>query len=277
MKITDLTFTEIDVPQPVRRVVSLLPSATETVFALGAGERLVGRTRYCIAPEGARAVENIGGTKDPDLARIIALKPELVIANKEENRREDILHLREHGLAVHVGQPTTVEESLYWVSTLGMLLQAQDAAEAIVKRGVKQIVALRDRASQLEEANAHRLKPRQHVRPRVVAFIWKDPWMAVGNDTYAGDLIETLGGEHVLKADKGRYPELTVEAVAALRPDVLLFPDEPFPFKAEHLEPWREHLRLPADRLRICDGQDFLWFGARTPEALQRLQALVAW
>ncbi|MBX3460410.1 MAG: ABC transporter substrate-binding protein [Planctomycetes bacterium] len=279
MKLTDLTFTEIEIPQPVRRVVSLVPSITETLFALGAADRLVGRTIYCVSPQPqVREIPTVGGTKNPDLKKIVELRPDLVLANKEENRREDILHLREQGLTVHVCQPTTVEEGLAYVATAGRILEREEAAEAIVRAGVREVVAARDRAEQLEQANRLRMKPRDHTRPRVVAFIWREPWMAAGGGTYIGDMIETLGGAHLLHATQDRYPQVSMDEVIALKPDILLFPDEPFHFKQAHLDEWRKALPdLPPERFRICDGQDLCWFGARIPDALKRLASSLAW
>ncbi|MCC7509462.1 MAG: ABC transporter substrate-binding protein [Planctomycetes bacterium] len=279
MKLTDLTFTELEIAQPVKRVVSLVPSITETLFALGVGDRLVGRTVYCVSPEPeVRQVPTVGGTKNPDLQKILELKPDLVLANKEENRRADILHLREQGLTVHVCQPTTVEEGLAYVATAGQIFQREPVADAIVRDGVREVVAARDRAAQLAEQNQHRLKPRDHTRPRVLAFIWREPWMAAGGGTYIGDMIETLGGAHLLHATEDRYPQVTPEQVVGLKPDILLFPDEPFAFQPAHLQFWREQLpKLPADRFRICDGQDLCWFGARIPDALRRLAPVLGW
>ncbi|MBX3472817.1 MAG: ABC transporter substrate-binding protein [Planctomycetes bacterium] len=282
MKLTDYTFTEVDIPSSPARVVSLVPSTTESLFALGAGELLVGRTRYCVSPaDRVKAIDKVGGTKDPDLARILALKPDLVLANKEENRREDILHLREHGLAVYVDYSTTVEESLSLIGTLGRICGRQEQADELVRKGVRAVAASRLRAEDQQQANALRLNPRPNARPRVVAFIWKDPWMAVGRETYAGDLIETLGGTHLLKDDPDRYVKVSPEDVAGLKPDILLFPDEPWSFKPTDLEFWRQAFpQMPAvaeNRLRICDGQDFVWIGTRTVDALGRLSALCSW
>jgi len=282
MKLTDFTFTEIEIDAPPARVVSLVPSTTESIFALGAGASLVGRTRYCISPSPAvQVIEKIGGTKDPDLARIIALQPNLVLANKEENRRQDILHLREHGLAVYVDYATTVEESLSLVSTLGRIFACEQAADSLVRQGVRALAALHLRAQDLQQQNELRLKPRHSARPRVVAFIWKDPWMAVGSQTYAGDLIEALGGDHVLKTDPDRYVKVEPADIAALAPDILLFPDEPFAFKEKDLDFWRGQFpqlsAVTGGRLRICSGQDFVWIGTRTVDALGRLSALCAW
>ncbi|MCA8911394.1 MAG: ABC transporter substrate-binding protein [Planctomycetes bacterium] len=282
MKLTDLTFSELDVPQPLTRVVSLVPSVTETLFMLGKGGALVGRTRYCVSPDPeVRKIEKVGGTKDPDVEKIVGLKPQLVLANKEENRREDIDALRKAGVLVHVAQPTTVEEGLAYVATCGRLFEVEDAADAIVRAGARQVVALAERVRELEEHNAHRVNPRDHVRPRVVAFVWHDPWMVAGLDTYIGDMIRTLGGDHVLEQSTERYFAMDPVDVAALKPDILLFPDEPYHFKDTDIDYWRENFeQMPAvkeNRLRPCDGQDLCWFGARIPQALQRLAPLLAW
>lgn len=282
MHLTDFTFTEMELPAPPARVVSLVPSTTESIFTLGAGDCLVGRTRYCVSPAGAvKKVEKVGGTKDPDLARIVALKPDLVLANKEENRRQDILHLREQGLSVYVDYATTIEESLSLVTTLGRIFGREQAADTLVRQGVRALAGLRLRAEDMQQQNALRMNPRPHARPRVVAFIWKDPWMAVGSQTYAGDLIEALGGDHILKTDPDRYVKVDPADVAKLEPDILLFPDEPFAFREKDLDLWRGQFpqlsAVAQGRLRICDGQDFVWIGTRTVDALQRLSALCAW
>ncbi|MEE9311656.1 MAG: helical backbone metal receptor [Planctomycetota bacterium] len=273
----DLTFTEVNIPQPLTRVVSLVPSTTETIFALACGDKLLGRTRYCVSPEEAREIENIGGTKDPKLDRIIEINPQLVLANKEENRREDINALREAGLNVFVDQITTVEESLSFVHRLGQMFETD--ADSIVRDGTRALVSARERICELEDQNQLRLNPRKNVRPRTVAFIWKDPWMAVGHDTYAGDLIKTLGGDNLFAAGPERYIEVTPEQVANLQPEVMLFPSEPYHFTNNDLDYWRENFpELPAVKarnLKLCDGQDLVWFGARTASALDNLKGMI--
>ena len=282
MHITDLTFTDVEIPQPLERVVSLVPSVTETLFDLGRGDTLVGRTRYCINPDPAvRAIEKLGGTKDPDVARIIELAPQLVLANKEENRREDINTLREAGLNVHVAQPTTVEEGLSYVATCGRMFGCEAVADAIVRDGVREIVRLKDRAAEVAALNELRVARRDYTRPRVVAFIWNNPWMVAGLDTYIGDMIKVLGGDHVLEQSTERYFAMDPVDVAALKPDILMFPDEPWHFTQDDLAFWRDNFAdMPAvreNRLRLCDGQDLCWFGSRIPDALRRLGSLLAW
>lgn len=281
-EIRDLTGKTLRLSLPLQRVVSLVPSVTETIFALGAGERLVGRTRYCISPDPeVRSVEKAGGTKNPDIAKIVALQPDLVLANREENRREDIEALRAMGLNVYVDEPVEIEQALSQVRLLGLLLDAEVAAQVLVDRGVRALARAKERQQDLEDANALRMNPRPHVRPRTLAFIWKNPWMAAGGKTYIGSLIEALGGEHLLKRSEKRYPEISPERVRELQPDILLFPDEPYAFRAPDLDFWREEFPdVPAvaqNRLRLCDGQDLCWFGARTPDGLERLAPALAW
>jgi ABC-type Fe3+-hydroxamate transport system substrate-binding protein len=261
-----------------------VPSLTETLFALGAGERLVGRTRYCVAPDPqVRAVERVGGTKDPDITRIIALAPQLVLANKEENRREDIQALRDAGLNVHVSQPTTVEEGLACVDTLGRMFEREAVADTIIRRGVRALARLRLDAQDREEIDAsrRRRRGRGQARPKVAAFIWKEPWMVAGPDTYISDMIFCLGGQNAFAGSIERYPQVTPAQLHLVGPDILLFPDEPWPFKQEEAEQWRELAPLiPAvreGRLRLCDGRDLCWFGARIPDALERLKPVVRW
>lgn len=282
MRFADVTGQVIELAAPPKRVISLVPSVTETLFAIRAGASLVGRTRYCISPDpDVRAIERVGGTKDPDLERIQALRPDLVLANREENRKPDIEALRARGIPVYVEEPVTVTEGLETVSRLGQMLAAEEAADAIVRRGVQVLSDVKARLADLEAQNALRLTPRKSVRPRVVAFIWKDPWMVVGSRTFMGDMIETLGGEHLYKTHAQRYFAVEPGEVAAANPDILLFPDEPYSFSEPDLIWWQEHFAAMGavrhSRLRPCSGQDLAWYGARIPGALARLQPALAW
>ncbi|CAG0947844.1 Vitamin B12-binding protein [Anaerolineae bacterium] len=279
---TDITGVTVSIDSPPQRIVSLVPSVTETVFDIGAGARLVGRTRYCVVPDPeVRAVEKIGGTKDPDLARIVEIKPDLVLANREENRKPDIEKLRERGLRVYVDEPITVEQGLASVSVLGRMLDCEPRADHFVRRGAQELTALAARLKELEQENALRLKPRSHWRPRAVAFIWKNPWMVAGARTYIGDMLETLGCTHVYKTATERYFAVEPAEVAQLAPDLLLFPDEPYTFTEGDFALWREQFphvpAVAANRLRLCSGQDLAWYGSRIPGALARLQPVVSW
>lgn len=234
------------------RIVSLVPSLTELVCWLGRGEAVVGRTRFCDAPADLAArVPAIGGTKDPDLARIIALTPDLVLANREENRREDVDALQSAGLNVLVTDPGTVAEVLAMVSEIGENLGCGARAEELVaetKRALSQ--------------------PAPARRPRVFVAVWKKPLLGLGSNTYGHDLIERAGGKNVL-GDLVRYPEVPLAEVARRDPDLILLPDEPYHFG--ELDTVEYACVAPA---RVIDGRLLWWYGPRMPAAIRALRSI---
>jgi ABC-type hemin transport system substrate-binding protein len=167
---------------PPARIVSLVPSLSEALFALGLGDRVVGVTDWCVHPaEAVAGLPKVGGTKDPDVDAICTLAPDLVIANHEENTERSVRQLRERGLAVWVTYPQTVRqgaEVLEAIADLGAEPRLRDEVCALVWRAV------------LDAEGAS-----GEYRPRVFCPIWRDPWMAVGRDTYADDLLRLCGGE----------------------------------------------------------------------------------
>lgn len=236
------------------RIVSLVPSITELVFALGRGDALVGRTRFCTEPSGpVDAVSIIGGTKNPRIDRIIALAPDTVLANKEENRREDIEALRAAGIAVLLTDPNSVPEAMSMISEVGALLGAEPAAAALV--------------SEIGEALD---APAPTPPVRFFAAVWWNPMMGLGSASYGHDLLERSGGSNVLSGQP-RYPEVSLEELAELRPELILLPDEPFPFAASHLPTFKA-----VALTRVIDGKLLWWYGPRIPEALRALRAIFA-
>ena len=236
------------------RVVSLCPSLTETVFRLGKGESLVGRTKFCVQPaDRVSAVERVGGTKNPRLERIFALAPDLVLMNEEENRREDADALTARGLTVCSTFARDVPGAIAQVRELGTLLGAVAAAETLaasIEARAKTIAA--DVASQ--------------PRVRFVYLIWREPLMAVAPGTYVDGLLTLAGGENVVGASSGRYP--TVDGEQLARADQILLSSEPFPFEQKHLDELAAESGLPAARFRLVDGELLSWHGARTLEGL---------
>ena len=236
-----------------QRIVSLVPSLTELIVHFGLADQLAGRTRFCTEPPGAlRAVPIVGGTKDPKLDRIVALRPSIVVANKEENRREDIEALRVAGLTVLVTDPNTVEEA------------ARMIAEVAATLGVS---PLGDRLAAEIRSEAASVNP---IQPAVRVFvpIWKSPWLGLGCDTYGHDLLRVAGFTNVL-GDRTRYPEVTLEAIATLTPDVVLLPDEPYPFGPKDIPAFAGI--APAIPV---DGKLLWWYGPRVPEAIRELRRL---
>ena len=248
------------------RIVSLVPSLTETCFDVGLGERVVGVTDWCVHPaDGVAALPKVGGTKDADVAAIEALKPDLVIANHEENTRRVVEELEQRGLRVWLTYPRTLEEGTRVLHELVALSPDRDLARAVAFAAERAL-------GFLDEPDT------TSSRPRVFCPIWRDPWMAVGRDTYASDLIERCGGENVF-ADRGdrRYPIVTLEDVVAAAPDVVLLPDEPYSFGAVDASEIRE-LEIPAAesaRVHLIDGTWVSWYGSRIAKAVGALRPLL--
>jgi ABC-type hemin transport system substrate-binding protein len=235
-------------------VVSLVPSLTELVFWLGAGERLVGRTRFCSEPaDHVKGIAVIGGTKDPVIERLLALDPALVLANHEENRREDVEALRAAGLEVVVTDPRTVDGAVAMVEELGELLGACERAAEL--------------AAETREALGAGAGGR---RVRVFVPVWKSPLMGLGSDTYGHDLLHRCGAENVL-GDRPRYPVTTRAEVAGLSPDLVLLPDEPYRFREADRQAWSTLARA-----ELVDGKLLWWYGPRMPAAIGALRRLVA-
>lgn len=238
---------------PDLRIVSLCPSLSETLVELGIVP--VGVTRYCNRPrEILRKVPKIGGTKNPDLERIRVLAPDLVVANAEENRPEDIAELRRQ-FAVDVSMPRTVAEVPASVRELARAAGRAAEGERL--------------AREIEEASSEPPPPRF----RFAYFIWKNPWMTVSGDTYVSDLLRYAGGVNVFGQAGVRYPEITPAQVAAASPDVLLFPSEPFPFSENHL-PELESTFGGGAHIELVDGDDCCWHGARTRAGLRLMREI---
>lgn len=240
-------------PRPLR-LVSLVPSTTETLFALGCGDELVGYTRFCVHPEGQVSQEKwIGGTKNPKIERIIALRPDMVLANREENRAEDVTMLEAAGIPVWVAEPRTVPAAIADVRALGQLLNRAPEGEAL--------------ARMLEQALA-----KVQVGPlRTFAYlIWQEPWMVAGEETFVSHLLGLAGGRN---AFAGRYPAVTLDD---LRPvECILLASEPFPFAQKQLEALVQ-AGIPRERLRLVDGERLSWHGVRLLHGLPYLSEVLA-
>lgn len=278
-------------PTPPQRIVSLVPSDTYSVIRLGAKDKLVGRTKFCIAPaEDVGGIEMIGGTKDVDVERVIALEPDLVIANQEENTRSQIERLDNAGIPVLVSFPKRFAEGIAHVARLAIALGIGEtpAAKALVAEAYQAHRA----------AETHR---QGHTPVRAFVPIWMDPLMTVHEATFISDTLDLVGGQNIfadrprrypLAADLGkatplppervgsrdtRYPRVTLEEVVARQPEVVLLPNEPHEFSEKDADVFRA-LDIPAaktGRVLFCDGKDLMWYGARSIEGLDRLRKLV--
>jgi ABC-type Fe3+-hydroxamate transport system substrate-binding protein len=252
---------------PPGRIVSLIPSITEILFAIGAGDRVVGCTIYCSQPpEGVATKVRVGGEKNPKLELIRDLGADLVIANIEENVREHVETLRAWGIPVHVTFPRTVADGIRLVGELGALLEAGPRA--------RELEAELQARYDLVRAVAAGRRPR-----RVFCPIWRRPYMTINRDTYIHDMLAVAGGENVFADRTKRYPEITLDEVATSGAEVILLPDEPYRFRRAHQADFAPYADLPAvrdGRIHLVDGKLLSWYGPRIAEALQVLPPLFA-
>ncbi|GAA0682762.1 helical backbone metal receptor [Kitasatospora atroaurantiaca] len=233
----------------IRRMVSLVPSLTEAVAAT-APDLLVGATDWCTHPA-ELSVARIGGTKNPDIAKIVALAPDLVVANEEENRAPDLAALRAAGIAV-------------WVTEVRSLPQALASLERLLT-----VACGLPRPPWLDAAGqAWREVPSTPRRVRAVVPIWRRPWMVLGRDTFAGDLLSRLGVELIHSRHADRYPAIPVAELLAAGPDLVVLPDEPYRFTADDGPE-----AFPGVACALVSGRHLTWYGPSLAEAPALLTA----
>lgn len=222
------------------KVVSLVPSITEALFDLGLTENeVVGRTKFCIHPgEKAKNVTIIGGTKNINIEKIRALQPDLILANKEENIKEQVEALMDD-FKVIVTNVETIEDNYYLLKTLGKTFHKEDKAQ-LFNLKIYEV---------LNQAKIN-------TNIKVAYLIWKNPYMTIGSDTFIHKILTEIGFENIFK-DRTRYPEIQAEDLAEA--DIIMLSSEPFPFKEKHIEEFRE--LYPDKKIMIVDGEAFSWYG----------------
>ncbi len=235
---------------PPRRIVSLVPSQTELLWALGLEREVVGITKFCVRPEAwFRQKTRVGGTKTVYLERIQALKPDLILANREENVREQVEALADR-YPVWVSDVSDLPSALKMIIQVGNLTHRSREAQILVNR--------------IEKAFAD-FGPKPNWRARRAAyFIWRKPWMVAGGDTFIHAMLAAAGFENVF-AEARRYPEVLLSDLPACAPEVLLLSSEPYPFDPKHFTEFREV--CPQAQILLVDGEMFSWYGSRLLEA----------
>lgn len=246
---TDALGRSVTLEAPPQRIVSLVPSQTELLSFLELDDRVLGITRFCVRPESWQDEKTIvGGTKQVNLERAAELAPDLILANREENTPDDVEALADIA-PVYVTDVPAVPDALAMIRAVGALVDRADSAH------------------QLADAIEQRLDALDLTPPiRAAYLIWREPFMTVGHDTIIHDIM-TRGGFANVFDDRTRYPEVTLDALRTASPDVLLLPDEPFPFPQKNA--FSDDLRegLPDTRIQFVDGQLFSWYGPRLLEA----------
>ena len=273
-----------------RRVVSLVPSLTESLFDLALGDRVIGVTDFCTRPADKVArLPKVGGTKNPDIEKIIALRPDLVLMNREENRKSDADALQAAGVPIWVTNPNTVREAL------NLLWTIMDVFE-------EASMTMRVRLIEISYESTQRYMTAGRMK-RAFVPIWRDPWMTFNSHTFMHDLLAACGAENVfadrerlypLQADLGnreplpaddpriaerdtRYPRVTLEEVAAAQPEIVLLPDEPYKFTQNDADEIAK-LDIPASKngqIHLVDGSLLTWHGTRIAYALHELPPLI--
>ena len=229
------------------RAVSLVPSLTETLFALGAGDDVAGITDFCIFPEGIDR-PRVGGTKTPSIERIRQLEPDVVYVNIEENLKRHADEIAKFANVIAT-EPKTIDDVAGLIEMLGANHQRAEQAEVLI--------------DELRTAGCEPRTPFTFAVP-----IWKKPWMWCGGDTYVSNLVESAGGHNVLR-DRARYPTLDLRDVLALKPDIIFLPDEPYAFTRSDAE------AIEARVIGPFPGHLFTWHGVRTIEGLKFLRAVL--
>jgi ABC-type Fe3+-hydroxamate transport system substrate-binding protein len=243
-----------------RRVVSLVPSLTETFCAVGGRERLVGCTAFCIRPTDVlkdNSVVKVGGTKTVFRERTLGLNPDLLLLNLEENELDDIDFFKSR-VECYVNGVKTLEEGIATICELAALIGTKDSADPLADQALANLAELRKSA-------AERLATAK--RPRIFYAIWREPWMTINRDTFVHDHLKICGADNVFGDDlSSRYPTVTIEQIRAAKPDIIWLPSEPYRFKEKHKAEFAALTDVPAvknGRIELVDGDDACWFGVR--------------
>jgi ABC-type Fe3+-hydroxamate transport system substrate-binding protein len=249
LSFTDQTGHTIHLAKIPHRIISLVPSQTELLFDLGLNEEVVGITKFCVHPQQwFHDKPKVGGTKQIKMESIDALQPDLIIANKEENTKEQVEELVKR-YPVWTSDIHTLEDACEMITQVGAITGKERNALNLISK-------IKTRFSQLPAEES--------AGPRTAYIIWQNPYMTVGGDTFIHSMLRAAGFENIFK-HLSRYPETSVEELKAENCQLLLLSSEPFPFKQKHLEELQA--LLPETKILLVDGEMFSWYGSRLQEA----------
>lgn len=240
----------IELKELPRRIISLVPSQTELLFNLGLDEEVVGITKFCVHPQQwFKSKTRIGGTKSVKPALIKELGPDLIIANKEENTKEQVDALRDLA-PVYTSDISTLNDALIMIRQIGIITGKEPAAEKIIH-------TIREGFADLSPNSGHQ-------KTRTAYLIWRNPYMSVGGDTFIHDMLTRCGFQNVF-AGQTRYPETSIEELASKNTTLILLSSEPYPFREQHIAEIRQS--LPQVSIGLVDGEMFSWYGSRLQQA----------
>lgn len=246
----------IELQKVPSRIVSLVPSQTELLYNLGLEQEVTGITKFCVHPhQWFKTKTRIGGTKKLNINKITGLMPDLILANKEENVQEQIQELSKQ-FPVWISDVNTLQDAYALIASVGEILEKEKVAQELIK--------------QIKE-NFFQLKP-VNCKLRTAYFIWQQPYMTVGGDTFISNMLQQAGFENIFK-DQKRYPEVSISQLQTANCQLLLLSSEPFPFQQKHIDELQP--LLPGTKIILADGEIFSWYGSRllkAPEYFTHLQ-----
>lgn len=252
---TDQMERKVSIGWPPKRIISIVPSQTELLYSLGLTDEVVGITKFCVHPdEWFRTKQRVGGTKKLDFEKIAALKPDLIIGNKEENEEAQIKELMQQ-YSVWMSDIHNLDEAMSMISEVGELVDKESKANNLVSDIRKEFDGLK-----LNSKSA-----------KALYFIWKEPYMVVGKDTFISDMLTRCGLENIA-TDETRYPELSKEGIKYLNPEIILLSSEPFPFSDKYIGEFRA--LCPDAKVILVDGEYFSWYGSRLLNAPKYFKSL---
>jgi len=242
IKHTDQIGKEISINHPAKRIISLVPSQTEFLFDLGLEDEVIGITKFCVHPKSwFENKTRIGGTKSPDIEKILSLEPDLIIANKEENMEEHIIKL-EAKVPVWTSDVKNMEDAYSMMQLIGELTGKTEKAKKLV------------------DVISTNFELLDKIENKTAAYlIWKNPYMTVGGDTFISDVLSQVGFTNVF-GKQSRYPQTIMEEIKRKNPEYLFLSSEPFPFKQEHIDELKKH--MPNMKIMLIDGEMFSWYGS---------------
>jgi len=238
------------------RIISLVPSQTELLYDLGLRDEVIGITKFCIHPdEWFRRKQRVGGTKNLKIDLIKSLNPDLILANKEENLKEEI-EILQNDFNVYVSDISTINEAIQMIEDIGKLVHCQQKSIEIVN-GIKAEMMTQSRLEKKDKIDA-------------LYLIWQNPYMVAGNDTFIHDMMLEAGFNNLVK--QNRYPMMTLEEIKSINPTVIMLSSEPFPFADKHIIEWQ--MQLPNTKIILVDGELFSWYGSRMLKSFQYFRGL---
>jgi ABC-type Fe3+-hydroxamate transport system substrate-binding protein len=244
----------IELTQIPKRIISLVPSQSELLWDLGLRDELIGITKFCIHPnEMFKFKDRVGGTKTLDIHKIRSLKPDLIIGNKEENEYAQIKELQNE-FPVWMSDIYNLNDAYNMISDIGKLVHKKNEATRLISNIQKSFSVIKK------------------YNKTVLYLIWKNPFMAAGNSTFIGDVLNQMGLINSLKNSDLRYPELTMDEIKNLNPNLIFLSSEPFPFKESHINELKQ--LVPNATVKLVDGELFSWYGSRLLKSVEYLNNL---